>query len=103
MALKLEKLGAVDFGEFSATPKVNVERTLRIQQIKMTTEAEISAAKDTMAEAFGDDKEKVRAVLDELPLFELQILQAYLMGGERMANKMLDIINGITAEGVKND
>lgn len=86
MPLAFKKIKPVDFEDFTAVPQMTTELKLRIQNLKFDTEAQIEKAKDTLSVAFPDEKEKVRAFMDEnlMGAVGLQELQAYLLGGEEM-------------------
>lgn len=84
MALQINALEAVTFGDIIATPKLNNEVRLRLSGVKFDNEAEINKAQEVIASAFPEQQAQVLEYLrnNPIPVFELQRVQAYLLNGE---------------------
>ena len=91
MALEFKKqLEAISFGDLVATPKVDMEKRLRLQNIKLDKADAVREAINVMAECFGENAEAVKSFIDEnMSVVELAQLQVYLVGGQ----DMLDSVN----------
>lgn len=91
MPLSFKKLKPVDFEDFQATPQVDTELKLRIQNLKFSTEEQLKQAKDLLAKAFPDHETQVRQFMDDnqMGAISLQELQAYILGGEEMLAQYL--------------
>lgn len=98
MALQLKKLEPVQFGDFSATPKMYAERLLRVSQAKFGTLESHNEALDIMSECFDENQKKVRDFLSSLPLLELYRLQAYLVGGDEALESLNEQVLSKTKE-----
>lgn len=84
MSLEINTAKAIKFGDKSFTPKINAEQMLRLQRAKMTTESEIEDLKKNVALCFGDDKIQVSEYLEHVDFYQLALIQAYLVGGDKM-------------------
>lgn len=89
MPLAFKKIKPVDFEDFQATPQLNTELKLRVQNLKFASTEQIENAKEVLSSAFPDNKEQVRKFMDDnfMGAIALQELQAYLLGGEDMLNR----------------
>lgn len=76
--LNLNTLEPVNFGGKECTPKIDAETKMRLSQIK-TYDAK---SFDILANAFPDDVEYVKDFLSKLTGIDVQLLHAYLLGGE---------------------
>ena len=82
-------LEAIRFGDIVAQPSVNIEQRLRLQNLKLSDGAEIDEAITVMSECFGSKAEKVSDYIrNNMTLIEIVQLQAYLVGGQRMLDKI---------------
>ena len=60
MALEFKKgLDAIKFGDIVATPKLDVEKRLRLQNIKLENAAGIKEAIGVISECFGAKKKRL--------------------------------------------
>lgn len=81
--MKFEGKKAIEFGKLKAIPKSTAELRLRIRDIDFTTEERTAEAIEVLASFFPDKKSEVKRFLtEEMEIFELNKLQAYLVGGE---------------------
>lgn len=82
--LSFDGIQPVAFGGRECEPKVNTELRLRLQGLKLDTEANIEKANKYLAEAFPSDEDYVLDFLKEkMTPFEKQQLCAYLVAGPR--------------------
>lgn len=91
MALSFKKntLEAIDFGGLVVQPKVDIESKLRLQGLKLDSAAGVGEAIQVIAECFGDEAEKVAEFMrSSFGAIELAQLQAYLVGGETMLERV---------------
>lgn len=104
MALSFQPLADVQFGEIKATPKLTTELKLRIARLgdySKTVEDFESACK-TLAKAFPEDKEEVeKFMLESMSIMDLQELQAYLVGGDKLVARTQEIMKAETEKGLK--
>lgn len=84
MSLEINTAKAIKFGDKSFTPSINAEQMLRLQRAKMTTESELEDLKKNIALCFGDDKIQVAEYLERADFYQLALIQAYLVGGDKM-------------------
>lgn len=98
MALEFkDKLEAINFGGMVLTPKIDMEKRLRLKQADLKTADGIRETMTIIAECFDDKADDVRAFIDEnLSLIDIAQLQVYLIGGQ----KMLDTVNKKLEEGM---
>lgn len=91
MALSFKKnsLEAIDFGGLIVQPKVDIESKLRLQGLKLDSPAGVGEAIQVISECFGDDSEKVAGFMrSSFGVVELAQLQAYLVGGDTMLERI---------------
>lgn len=85
MALEFNKIQPVRFGDFEAVPKVTTSAKMRLREISFKTQEEISESKSILAGCFGKNEDKVLDFMNEnMSTFDMQRLQAYLLGGDAM-------------------
>lgn len=91
MALEFKKqLEAISFGDLVVTPKVDMEKRLRLQSLKLDKADQVKEAINVIAECFSENAEAVKAFINEnMSVVELAQLQVYLVGGQ----DMLDSVN----------
>lgn len=91
MALEFKsKLEAIDFGGLVVEPKVDIEKRLRLQNIKLDEASSVKEAIIVISECFGENAEAVKKFINEnLSIVDIAQLQVYLVGGQ----KMLDSVN----------
>ena len=88
MALVFNAVEPVRFGNLEAIPKVGAELRLRIQKIDFgNTDEKISAARDTLSQAFGDKSMEVRKFMSDNDMSA-----AYLIGGDNLLAQFDEII-----------
>ena len=81
MALTFKGLEPVQFGDKLCTPEVNAEQRLRLGKIE---DVNSEKAKNILASCFPNDEAYVTEFIGEkMGTNDKQILQAYLLGGER--------------------
>lgn len=98
MALSFSGLEAVKFGEIVATPTVTAEARLRIQSGNSKSAENREKLIKAMADCFGEQSEAVQDFMThQMSGYELSLLQAYLVGGE----KMLDQVEGTVAKAME--
>lgn len=96
MALSFNGLEPVAFGGKDCTPKVNTELQMRLANIKKYD----AEAEEILAEAFPDDESYVKKFLHEkMTPLDLQILHAYLIGGEETVRMIRNGVEGKMFEG----
>lgn len=89
MKLQFDKVEEIGFGDLQVRPNVTPELRLRLEEIKFDTEADLQEAKEVLSSVFGEHKDEVRAFMDvNMVKFSLQQLQAYLIGGPALVEKM---------------
>lgn len=90
MALEFNsKLEAIDFGGLVVEPKVDIEKRLRLQNIKLDKAESVKDAIRVISECFGQDKMEVKDFIEEnLSLVDIAQLQVYLVGGQKMLDKV---------------
>lgn len=88
MALDIKSLEKVKFGDIEEEPKLDEELNLRINALEFKTKEDIKEAKEVLASAFPQNKEKILNYLNspKVPIFELLRLKTYLEGGENAVN-----------------
>lgn len=97
MALSFNGLEPVAFGGKECTPKINTELKLRLSQIKEYNDS----ADEILASAFPDDESYVLDFLrNRMVVLEKQTLHLYLMGGEKMVEKIWEQLDGVMNKGV---
>lgn len=91
MALEFKnKLEAIDFGGLVVEPKVDIEKRLRLQNIKLDKADQVKEAITVISECFGENASAVKDFINtNLSIVDIAQLQVYLVGGQ----KMLDSVN----------
>lgn len=89
MALRLNGIEPVVIKGRQCVPFIDAETKLRLQMIKAYD------AKDDkiLASVFPEDEEYVLKYLTEAPVIEKEILHAYLVGGEKAVETVMDGFN----------
>lgn len=97
MALEFKKgLDAIKFGDIVATPKLDVEKRLRLQNIKLENAASIKEAIAVIAECFvGKEVEVAEFINEFMGLDDIARLQVYLVGGDAMLSRVDKKIEGV--------
>lgn len=88
MGLKFEKIQPVQFGDIVAMPYVDEETKLRLQNINFSTLEGRADAIDLMVSCFKEKKDEIREFMKGMGVYELNQLQAYLMGGQVLLDKL---------------
>lgn len=85
MAFTTKTKQSVEIDGVAYIPNVTTELRLRLSgdEMKFDTEEASARAYNVIAECFGDKKEEVRALLPKISTFDLQLMRAYLLGGDR--------------------
>lgn len=87
MALEFNSIQPVRFGEIEATPKITTSTRLRLQ--KITFGGDNSGAMETLSECFGAQSDEVLDFMKKnMSTLQLQRLQAYLLGGDEMLDRL---------------
>lgn len=82
MSLKLSNLEPVNFGGFTAMPRLGQEQRLRVQSLEIEEDS-LDNAREVIAQCFGDDGERVKEFLAQNPFRTDYIrLQIYLTQGQ---------------------
>lgn len=82
--LNLNTLEPVNFGGRECTPDINTETKMRLSEIKKYDES----AFGVLAAAFPNDEEYVRDFLSKMTTIDVEILHAYLVGGQTMVESI---------------
>lgn len=89
MGLKFSKIEPVQFGDIVAMPVVDEETKLRLYELNLSTIDGVNEAIAVMAGCFKDKKDEIKEFMKgEMSSYELNQLQAYLMGGQAMLDKL---------------
>lgn len=95
--LSLNTLEPVDFGGRECTPKLDTETKLRLSQINQYN----AKAIEVLASAFPDDEDYVEKFLGEMTTIDLQMLHAYLMGGQTMVETIRGQLGDAMSKAIK--
>ena len=97
MALEFKKgLDAIQFGDMTLTPKLDVEKRLRLQNIKLDDANGIKEAIKVIASCFDDKAEDVEEFINQyMGLNDIARLQVYLVGGDSMLEQVDKKIQGV--------
>lgn len=97
MALEFKKgLDAIKFGDIVAVPKLDVEKRLRLQNIKLEDAAGIKEAVNVISSCFEGKEDEVKAFINEyMGLSDIARLQVYLVGGDSMLEQVDKKIQGV--------
>ena len=90
MALEFkDKLEAIRFGDMVAQPIVDIEQRLRLQNIKLDEPSGVREAITVISECFSDKSDKVKEYIEKnLSIVDIAQLQVYLVGGQKMLDKV---------------
>lgn len=97
MALQFkEGLDAIQFGGLTVQPKLDVEKRLRLQNIKLDDANGIKEAIKVIASCFDDKANDVEAFINQyMGLNDIARLQVYLVGGDSMLEQVDKKIQGV--------
>lgn len=97
MALEFKKgLDAIQFGDLTVKPKLDVEKRLRLQNIKLDDANGIKEAIKVIASCFDDKAEDVEEFINQyMGLNDIARLQVYLVGGDSMLEQVDKKIQGV--------
>ena len=97
MALEFKnKLEAIDFGGLVVEPKVDIEKRLRLQNIKLDKAEQVKEAITVISECFEDNADAVKQFINEnLSIVDIDQLQVYLVGGQKMLDSVNKKLEGI--------
>lgn len=97
MALEFKKgLDAIKFGDITVVPKLDVEKRLRLQNIKLEDVAGIKEAVNVISSCFEGNEDEVKAFINEyMGLSDIARLQVYLVGGDSMLEQVDKKIQGV--------
>lgn len=98
MAFTIKTNPSVEIDGVAYIPQITTEARMRLGDLSFTTEEGTNTAYDVIASCFGDKKEEVRGLLPKIPPLEIQMLRAYLLGGE----KAVDLISQELARSMTN-
>lgn len=89
MGLNFNKIEPVQFGDIVAMPKIDEETKLRLQNINLSTVQGWNDGVELMAGCFSEKKDEVKDFMkNNMNSFDLNKLQAYLMGGDSMVEML---------------
>ena len=88
MGLKFSKLEPVQFGDIVAMPEVSEETKLRLYGLSFSTLEQTNEAIDLMSSCFKDKQSEIKEFMKTMNNYELNQLQAYLMGGQALLEKL---------------
>lgn len=100
MALTLETIQPITLDGKKMIPKVNSELRLRLSDLSFGTDEQVAEAVNVLAECFPNDKNYAKEKIAGLTFFDMQTLQAYLIGGESAVSMITKSIT--EAIGAKN-
>lgn len=85
MALQINQLEPVTFGDIQERPVLTAELKLRLDTMEFKTNSDIENAKKVLASAFPQNEAKILEYLnsESTPLFEVMRLKSYLQGGDK--------------------
>lgn len=97
MALEFKKgLDAIKFGDIAVVPKLDVEKRLRLQNIKLEDVTGIKEAVNVISSCFEGKEDEVKAFINEyMGLSDIARLQVYLVGGDSMLEQVDKKIQGV--------
>lgn len=88
MGLKFKNIEPVQFGDIVAMPYVDEETKLRLQNINFTTLEGRAEGINLMLSCFKEHKDEIREFMKTMGAYDLNQLQAYLMGGQALLDKL---------------
>lgn len=100
--LSFDGIQPVRFGGKDCTPNINTEQRLRLQGVKLDTEANVIEADKIMSECFpGNEKYVFDFLQEKMTPFEKQQLRAYLVAGAGGVRIIDESINKAMNEAMK--
>lgn len=87
LQFKKRKAEAIAFGDIVEVPKLDIEKRLRIQHLSLKNATDVKEAIQVMSECFESDG-VAEFMKNEMTVIDLARLQAYLIGGEEMVDKI---------------
>lgn len=85
MAFSIKTKQSVEINGVAYTPVITTELRMRLgSEMDFTTEENSKKAYEILAECFGDKKDEVKELLPKITSFDLQLMRAYLLGGDRL-------------------
>ena len=91
--LHFNGLEPIDFRGHKCEPKIDAEKKLRLQNIKMETAEEIANADDILVSCFDDDFAK-DFIRNKLSVDDKVVLKTYLTNGETGLNRLSKATDG---------
>jgi len=91
--LHFNGLEPIDFKGHMCEPKLDVEKKLRLSQIKFETEEQIREADDILASCF-DEKFAKDFIKEKLSTDDKVVLRTYLCNGETGLNRLSNVTEG---------
>lgn len=82
MAFKTKTKRSVEIDGKSYIPEVNTELRMRLGQINTNTEEDVEEAYEVIASCFPKDKKEIKSLLPKISALDLQLMRAYLIGGD---------------------
>lgn len=82
MAFKTKTTRSVEIDGKAYIPEINTELRLRLGQINTNTEEAVNEAYEVIASCFPDDKEEIKSLLPKISALDIQLMRAYLIGGD---------------------
>lgn len=99
MALVFHKKEPVTFGDISSVPVVDEESKLRLQDLDIDSSSGIDEAYKVLAGCFPDKKTEVEVFMRQnFTTFNLQVLRAYLIGGQQLVDITLARLDKVVEE-----
>ena len=97
MALEFKKgLDAIQFGDLAIVPKLDVEKRLRLQNIKLDDANGMKEAIKVISSCFDDKADDVEEFINQyMGLNDIARLQVYLVGGDSMLEQVDKKIQGV--------
>lgn len=82
MALKLQKLEKIAFGDLEVAPQMTQEKRLRVANLKVTNQ-NLEEAREILSECFGAYADEVKKFMEKnLFVLDLTRIQVYLTQGQ---------------------
>lgn len=105
MAFIIAKLEPVKFGEVEEVPTITPELKMRLDILSLDSPSAIESAIETLSSAFPKHHKEIQEYLssEQVPLFELSRLRAYLIGGEAAVASVDNSFNIAINKALEND
>lgn len=85
MAFTTKTKQSVEIDGVAYIPEITTELKMRLgNEMNFDTEENSKKSYKILAECFGDKKDEVLELLPKIPSFDLQLMRAYLLGGDRL-------------------